>query len=99
MSSFAPVLHSKFVVLAYGSRIPIQGIGTTTTTPTLPLSSVFYLPHFSFNLLSVSQIIKVLNCTMIFFSTHWAFQDLGTRKTIGTGREWNRLYELELASD
>ena len=65
MSSFTHASNS--VVLADGSRTHIQGIGTAATTPTLPLLSVFYLPHFSFDLLSVIKITKVLNCTVTFF--------------------------------
>ena len=76
MSSFTPVLYSKIVVLADGSCTLIQGIDTATTTPTLSLSFVFYLPRFPFNLLSVSKITKVLNCTVIFFPTHYVFQEL-----------------------
>ena len=97
MFYFTPVSNS--VVLADGSRRLIQGIDTATTTLTLLLSSIFYLPCFSFNLLSIIKIIKVLNCIVIFFPTHCVFQELGTRKMTGTWRERNRLYELELASD
>ena len=99
MSFFTLSLYSKIVILTDGSRTPIQAIGIATTTPTLSLSYIFYLPYFSFNLLSVSKITKVLNYTVTFFSTHCVFQELGTWKTIGIGRDWNRLYELELASD
>ena len=51
MSFFTPAFNS--VVLVDGSHIPIQGIDIATITPTLHLSIVFYLPCFSFNLLSV----------------------------------------------
>jgi len=70
--SFTLALHSKIVVLTDGSRIPIQGIGTITTT-------LLFFYHLSFtylvflNLLSVSKIIRVLNCTVIFFLTHCVF--------------------------
>ena len=86
------------VVLADDSRKPIQSIGTTITIPTLSLSSVFYLPRFSFNLLS-SKIIKIFNYTVTFFLTYCVFQELGIRKMIDTGRERNGLYKLEFASD
>ena len=98
ISSFTPTSYSNFVVLADGSRTPIQGISIATTTHTLPLSFVFYLPRFPFNLLSVSKITKILNYTVIYFLTHCVFQELGTRKMISTGREWNGMYELELTS-
>jgi len=71
-------LHSKIVVLADGYRTPVQHIGTAATNPTLPLTSIFYL--HCFNLLSVSKITKVLNCTVTFF---WhIFQELETRKIL-----------------
>ena len=83
MSSFTPSFY--FVVLADGSRTPIQDIGVATTTSIILLSSIFYLPCFSFNLLLVSKITKVLNCTAVTFSsTHCVFRELRTRKTIGT---------------
>ena len=66
MSSFTLALSSKSVVLANGSYTLVQGIGIAITTLTLPLS--YLLPHFSFNMLTVSKITKVLNCTVIFFS-------------------------------
>jgi len=47
------IYASNSVVLADGSRILIQGSGTVTTTPTLSLSSVFYLSCFFINLLSL----------------------------------------------
>ena len=50
MSSFTPTSYSKSVELADGSHILIQSIGTAATTPTLPLSYVFYLPRFPYNL-------------------------------------------------
>jgi len=97
MSSFSSTSNS--VVLADGSRKPIRGSGSVLTSPSLPLSSVFYLPDFPYNLLSVSKITKLLNCSVTFFPSYCIFQDLVTRKTIGTGRESNGLYAMELASD
>jgi len=94
MPSFTPTSYN-YVELADGSRTPIQGIGTATTTATLPLSLVLDLPRFSYNLLSVSKIITILNCIVTFFPTRCVFQELETGKTIGAGLERNRLYELE----
>ena len=67
MSYFTLISYYNYVELADGSRTPIQGISTVTITLNLPLSSVFYLPNFCYNLLSVSKIIKILNYTMILF--------------------------------
>jgi len=67
MSSFSPTSHS--VILADGSHTPIEGIGTATSTSELPLSSVFYLPCFPYNLMSVSKV----TCSVTFFSSHCIF--------------------------
>ena len=92
MSSFTPTSNSA--VLANGSRTPVQGVGSAATF-IISLSSVLYLPHFSLSLLSVSKISKALNYTVTFFLDRCVFQELG-KETIGTGREQNKLYELEL---
>jgi len=73
MFSFITVSNS--VVLADDFRTPIQGICTAVTTPTLPLSFIFYLPYFSFNLLLANKITNVLNCTVIFSTGAWDEED------------------------
>ena len=83
------------VTLADGSTTSIIGSGTISPTSSLSLSFVLCLPNFSFNLLSVSQIIKALNCCVLFFSDLCLFQDLMTGKIIGRGHESGGLYVLE----
>ena len=90
MSSFTSASYFDSVILSDGSRTPIQDIDTAAITPTFSLLSVFYLHYFSFNLLSVSKITKILNCTVIFYPMHCIFQELGMRKTFGTGCEQNK---------
>ena len=51
---------------------------------------------FTANLLSISRITRDLNCSLIFFPFSCVFQDLQTRTTIGSGRETNDLYILDL---
>lgn len=70
-------------------------MGTVNPTSSLSLSSVLYLPGFPLNLLSVSQLIKTLNCSVTFSPDFCVFQDLMTKKTIGHGRESGGLYLLE----
>jgi len=83
MSSFTST--SNFAVLADGFRTTIQGVGTATTSFTLSLAYVLYLPHFPFSLLSISKITKILNCTVTFFPDRSVFKELGTR-------EWHRVW-------
>jgi len=83
------------VTLADGSTTSVIGSGTISPKSSLSLSSVLCLPNFSFNLLSVSQITKSLNCCVLFFFDLCLFQDLMTGKIIGRGRESGGLYVLE----
>ena len=75
------------VTLADGSATTVFGLGTANLSPNLSLSSVLYIPNIPFNLLSISKLIKILNCAAIFLSTHCIFQDLKTGKIIGGGHE------------
>ena len=59
--------HDK-VCIAYGSLSPIIGKGSVNCTPSITLPLALYIPHFSYNLLSVSALIKNLNCKIEFFS-------------------------------
>lgn len=59
------------------------------------LAYVIYIPNFPFNLLTVSKIIRALNCSVKLYFTFWEFQKLGT-KMIGNRHEKDRLYYLNL---
>ena len=82
------------VTLANDSVTTVSSLGTANLNPNLSLSSVLYIPSFTFNLLSISKLTKLLNCVAIFLSTHCIFQDLKTRKIIG-GHETGGLYYLD----
>ena len=65
------------VRVADGSMVPIIGRGSIWCTKTLSLSPVLHVPDFPINLLSVSSILKSLNCRGWFDPSHCAFQGLG----------------------
>ncbi|KAL4614932.1 hypothetical protein ACB092_07G088700, partial [Castanea dentata] len=83
------------VTLANGSATTVSGLGTANLSPNLSLSSDLYIRDFPFNLLSISKLTKILNCTTIFLSTHCIFQDLKMGKIIGEGHEVGGLYYLD----
>ena len=66
----------------------------------LPLNSIYYLhdvlyvPTFKVDLISVSHLTRGLSCSMTFFPYLCIFQDLATRRTIGLGKQHDRLYFL-----
>ncbi|EOY09554.1 Uncharacterized protein TCM_024962 [Theobroma cacao] len=86
---------SSNVTLADGSTFYVLGSGTINPTPSISLSNVLNLPKFSFNLISVSKLTSALNCCISFFPNFCLFQDLTTKRIIGTGRESEGLYYLD----
>lgn len=85
------------VRIADGSYSSITGKGDIHATPFMPLSSVFHVPNFSLNLLSISHITKSINYNVTFFSSHCVFQDLEMRMS-DRGFERDGLYLLKTSS-
>ncbi|XP_072076868.1 uncharacterized protein [Arachis hypogaea] len=73
------------ITLADGSKIGAKGISQATPLPTLPLKYVLYMPNCPFNLISISELTRSLNCSVAFFADSVIVQDRGTGQTIGTG--------------
>ncbi|KAM7509738.1 hypothetical protein LguiB_008613 [Lonicera macranthoides] len=94
-STFQSHISPSSVTLADGTSSSVLGSGTITPTPVIPLSSVLHLPQLSFNLISVSQLTRKLNCCISFFPDYCLFQDLMTKKIIGKGHESGGLYILD----
>uniref|UniRef100_A0A2N9GHQ2 Integrase catalytic domain-containing protein n=1 Tax=Fagus sylvatica TaxID=28930 RepID=A0A2N9GHQ2_FAGSY len=87
----------SFVTVANGTKTPVQGKGTVTTSD-LTLSDVLYLPEFPFNLLSVHKLTLALNCSVAFYPSHCEFQDLKTKRMIGGGFVKDGLYYFQPSS-
>lgn len=83
------------VRIADGSISSVDGQGNIPATPSLQLSSVLHVPNFTLNLLPISHITKSFNCCVLFFPSHYVFQDMMTRKMIGLGCEKDGLYLLD----
>ena len=78
------------VTLADGSKSCV--LGSSTINPSPLLIYVPNLPHFSFNLISVSKLTRTPNCNISFFPDYYLFQDLLTKHVIGRGQESGGLY-------
>lgn len=65
-SSYCVSYSRDKVHVANGSFPLVAGTGYIPLTSSLPLSFVFHSPNFKLNLVSVSHIIKVLNCSVSF---------------------------------
>ena len=53
--------------LANGSQTMAKGIGSTSPLPSIPLTSIIYVPDSLFNLISISKLTHDLNCLITFF--------------------------------
>lgn len=62
----------------------IESVGTAKFTSLLPLSSIFKISKFSINLLSISKLIRSLDCSITFFLDYCVFQEIGMLRTVDT---------------
>jgi len=68
-SSFSSISFAKtphFVTVVNGSKVASQGIGQVSLSPSLKLNSVLFIPHCPYNLISLSQLTRSLNCSVTF---------------------------------
>ena len=54
------------ITLANGPQTMAKGIGSTCSLPSLPLTSVLYVPDSPLNLISISKLTRDLNCLITF---------------------------------
>jgi hypothetical protein len=96
MSLFTSITSavSKSVRLPNGQYASVTHIGTIKISESFVLIDVLCIPSFSFNLISVSKLIKNLQCCVIFLSKFCFVQHLTSWKTIGVGKEAGGLYHL-----
>ena len=75
------------VKIADGTHSSVLGSGVVQAPPSLTFTDVLYVSRFPVSLLSISQLTKQSNCKITFFPSHCVFQDLSTRKKIGSKHE------------
>jgi Reverse transcriptase (RNA-dependent DNA polymerase)/gag-polypeptide of LTR copia-type/Integrase core domain/GAG-pre-integrase domain/Retrotransposon gag protein len=84
--------NTRSVRMPNGSRSFTKHCGAVTLSSNITLKNVLCVPQFELNLLSVSKLTKYLNCAAIFFPTFCVFQDLASKRLIGTGEMRNGVY-------
>jgi transposase InsO family protein len=82
------------VKMPNGSMAQTDIVGEIIITDLITITNVLYLPHFKYNLLSVSRVTKDLHCTFAFADNVCIIQNY-QQKMIGSGRLINGLYYLE----
>ena len=53
----------------------------------LKLNSVLFIPQCPYNLISLSQLTRSMNCSVTFIANSFVIQEHGTGRLIGEGRE------------
>jgi len=91
-TSITATISTK-VKLPNGQFALVTHIDTVKISAHLTLTNVLCVPSFSFNLLSVSKLVRSFNYCFLFFANYCFIQNL-TWMTIGVGREANGLFYL-----
>ena len=60
----------------------------------MTLESILHVPNLSCNFLSISKLARDMNCVAKIFPSYYEFQDLCSRRTIGSAKEIDGLYYL-----
>ena len=63
------------ITLANGSQTLAKGIGSAFPLPSVPLTSILYVPDCPFNLISISKLTRDLNCLISFSDNFVKLQD------------------------
>jgi hypothetical protein len=71
--------------------------GTVSFSPQFTITNVLYVPEFSVNLLAVSKLCQSTHCSVQFLDSQCLIQDPKSLRMIGSAREHEGLYYLNLA--
>ena len=86
---------NTFVYLPNGEKALVTHIGTVHISNNLIFYGVLCVPSFTFNLISVSQLIKSFFCCLVFLGSFCFIQDLANWNMIGLGKASKGLYLLQ----
>ena len=86
------------ITLANGSQTMAKGIGSVCPLPSVPLTSILYVPDCPFNMISISKLTRDRNCLITFFDNAVTLQDRSTGRMIGIGCEFQGLFHLHSPS-
>ena len=87
LTTITSTLH-RFVYLPNGDKALVTHIGIVQILETFTLHGVLCVPSFSFNLISITQLTRVVFCCLIFLGSFCFIQDLVHWNTIGLGKEF-----------
>ncbi|GAU44842.1 hypothetical protein TSUD_400430 [Trifolium subterraneum] len=86
------------IKLPNGNIVLAKHTGIVKFSPSLIITDVLYVPTFSINLVSVSQLSRAQNYSVNFNGSHCLIQDHPTKRMIGFAEMIDGLYYLKLTS-
>jgi hypothetical protein len=89
------VLAIKKIRIADGSYSSIVGKSLVNLSQNISLKNVLHVPKLTCNLLSVSKFYKDSNYRVTFVESYCVFQELKSKKMIGSAKLINGLYYFE----
>lgn len=95
LSDVQEAAKGNFVTLPNGHKSTVTHFGKLIFEQGIELSNVFYVPEFQYNLISVNQLIKDLQCSITFFPDFCVLQGLHNGEAKLTGRQIDGLYYVQ----
>ena len=92
--SYTQLNPPTVVRLPNGHHVTATHSGDICISDSIILSTVLYVPSFSFNMISISKLVSTNSCKLIFSSNSCLMQDVITQAKIGTVEVRNGLYYL-----
>ena len=89
---FKKITTPTHIFIANGKHVSIKGKWKIKFLFENVVSLVLYVPCFPFQLLYIGKVAQTLNCCVISNSHRVLFQDRATKRTIGEGFFFQRLY-------
>ena len=83
------------VSLPNGQKVQVSHCDTLKLNSWIELRNVLLVPQFKYNLLSVKQLARQLNCYVIFSEETCSLQGLSLRRPVVVGKEAFGLYLLD----
>ena len=87
-------LHANIhhITIPNGRRIAVHSVGEVQLTKDILLKNVLYIPSFLFNLISIPQLVKDLQCSVFFNASGCFFQCPSMRRPWDVGELTKGLY-------
>ncbi|KAJ0092018.1 hypothetical protein Patl1_25689 [Pistacia atlantica] len=97
--TYHPCHSNRKVSITDGSLATVVGQGDIILSPSITLKNVLHVPKLSTNLVPIHQLIKDLNCSVVFSLISCTFRDQVMKRMIGHAKVRQGLYYLELPNN